>query len=66
MPRKIRHLIRDLRKAGFRDRGGRGSHRNFVHPHVSKPVTIAGKEGDDAKQYQERAVRLAIAEVRDE
>ena len=62
MPRKIRELIRDLERAGFADRGGKGSHRNFVHPKVARPLTLAGKSGDDAKQYQERAVRLAIEE----
>ena len=66
MPRKIRELIRDLKKAGFMNRGGKGSHRNYVHPRASKPVTIAGKEGDDARSYQERAVRLAIEEVSDD
>ena len=40
----------------------RGSHRNFVHPKVAKPVTISGALGDDAKQYQVRAVQLAIEE----
>ena len=63
MPRKIRDLIRDLKKAGFVDRGGKGSHRNFVHPKVIKPVTISGNEGDDAKHYQEKAVHLAIEEA---
>lgn len=43
MPRKIRQLISDLVAAGFVDRGGKGSHRNFVHPRVTKPVTLAGK-----------------------
>lgn len=62
MPRKVRDLIRDLSRAGFVDRGGKGSHRNFVHPKRIKPVTIAGRDGDDAKPYQERAVRLAIEE----
>jgi len=62
MARKIRDLIRDLIGAGFVDRGGKGSHRNFVHPRVAKPVTISGKEGDDAKMYQEKAVRLCIEE----
>ena len=62
MPRKVRELIVDLEAAGFEDRGGKGSHRNFVHPNVSKPVTISGKPGDDAKQYQERAVKRAIEE----
>ena len=62
MPRKLRELIGELEQAGFSDRGGRGSHRNFVHPRVQKPVTVSGQPGDDAKQYQERAVRLAIEE----
>ena len=62
MPSKIRELIRDLKKAGFVDRSGKGSHRNFVHPNVLKSVTISGKEGDDAKHYQERTVQLAIKE----
>jgi predicted RNA binding protein YcfA (HicA-like mRNA interferase family) len=63
MPPKIRELIADLTKAGFVDRGGKGSHRNFVHPKATKPITISGKPGDDAKNYQVRAVRSAIAEV---
>jgi predicted RNA binding protein YcfA (HicA-like mRNA interferase family) len=62
VPPKIRELIADLLAAGFVDRGGKGSHRNFVHPKVSKPVTISGALGDDAKQYQLRAVQLAIEE----
>ena len=62
MPPKIRELIAELDRAGFVNCGGRGSHRNFVHPNVSKPVTISGADGDDAKQYQVRAVRMAIEE----
>ena len=63
VPPKIRELIAELERAGFQIRGGRGSHRNYVHPQVSKPITISGKLGDDAKQYQVRAVRRAIAEL---
>ena len=62
MPTKVRDLIEDLKKAGFVDRGGKGSHRNFTHPNVRKPVTVSGKIGDDALHYQERAIRLAIEE----
>jgi len=62
MPRKIRELIRDLETAGFVNRGGKGDHSNFVHPRVTKPVTISGKLGEDAKHYQERAVKAAIEE----
>ncbi|MEX0728336.1 MAG: type II toxin-antitoxin system HicA family toxin [Planctomycetaceae bacterium] len=62
MPRKICELISDLAAAGFVDRGGKGSHRNFVHPKVLKPITISGRLGDDAKQYLEKAVQRAIEE----
>ncbi|MCP4103943.1 MAG: type II toxin-antitoxin system HicA family toxin, partial [Desulfobacteraceae bacterium] len=49
MPRKIRELIHDLEKAGFINRGGKGSHKNFTHPKCSRPVALSGKSGDDAK-----------------
>jgi predicted RNA binding protein YcfA (HicA-like mRNA interferase family) len=62
VPPKIRELIADLEKAGFVDRGGKGSHRNFVHPKVPRPVTVSGRSGDDAKRYQIRAVEIAIEE----
>ena len=64
MPRKVRELIADLEAAGFVNRGGKGSHRNFVHPRVALPVTISGGAGDDAKKYQEQAVKRAIEESR--
>lgn len=63
MPQKIRELIEALERAGFTDRGGKGSHRNFVHAKIAKPVTISGKSGDDAKRYQISAVAKAIEEV---
>ncbi len=62
MPPKIKDLIAELEKAGFVNRGGKGSHRNFVHPKLPKPVTISGQSGDDVKNYQVRAVRLALEE----
>ncbi len=63
MPRKVRPLIADLEKAGFANRGGKGSHRNFTHPKGLR-VTISGGAGDDAKRYQERDVRRALAAVK--
>jgi predicted RNA binding protein YcfA (HicA-like mRNA interferase family) len=63
MPRKIRELIEDLKRAGFIDRGGKGSHRNFIHPNLLKPITISGKLGDDVLLYQEKAIKQAIKEV---
>jgi predicted RNA binding protein YcfA (HicA-like mRNA interferase family) len=64
MPPKIRELIAQLEASGFVDRGGKGSHRSFVHPSLSKPVTMSGQPGDDAKHYQVRAVRAAIEELK--
>jgi predicted RNA binding protein YcfA (HicA-like mRNA interferase family) len=65
VPPKVREVIAELERAGFVNRGGKGGHRNFVHPRVVKPVTISGNAGDDAKHYQVRAVRLAIEESRE-
>jgi predicted RNA binding protein YcfA (HicA-like mRNA interferase family) len=62
VPPKIGGLIAQLESAGFADRGGKGSYRNYVHPKVTRPITISGKPGDDAKRYQLRAVQLAIEE----
>jgi len=59
MPRKVRQLIADLQRAGFVDRGGKGSHRNFMHPKGLR-VTVSGHLNDDAKHYQERDVRRAL------
>ena len=64
MPPKIPELMADRERAGFVDRSGKGSHRNFVHPKVARPVTVSGNSGEDAKQYQTRAVRLAMEESR--
>ena len=64
MSRKVRELIAELENHGFVNRGGKVSHRNFTHPRVARPVTISGNAGDDAKKYQEKAVKAAIAEAR--
>ncbi len=63
MPRKIRELISMLEKAGFSNRGGKGSHRNFLHTPGIK-ITISGKFGDDALKYQEKEVKSKITEVK--
>ncbi|MEE8056543.1 MAG: type II toxin-antitoxin system HicA family toxin [Pseudomonadales bacterium] len=63
MPKKIRELISMLEKSGFSNRGGKGSHRNFLHPSGVK-VTVSGKLGNDALIYQEKEVKLKIAEAK--
>jgi predicted RNA binding protein YcfA (HicA-like mRNA interferase family) len=62
MPPKIRELINQLQGAGFDNRGGKGSHRNFTHKKGVR-ITIGGKAGNDAKPYQIKAVKKAISEV---
>ncbi|MEO8072762.1 MAG: type II toxin-antitoxin system HicA family toxin [Acidobacteriota bacterium] len=64
MPPKIRELIGELESKGFRNRGGKGSHRNFKHPKRKRPLTISGKLGEDAEIYQIKDVRNAIKEVK--
>jgi predicted RNA binding protein YcfA (HicA-like mRNA interferase family) len=62
MPRKIRELIKDLEMAGFINRGGKGSHRNFLHA-SGIVLTLSGRPGDDAKSYQEKLIRQKIMEA---
>ena len=52
-----------LEKSGFTNRGGKGSHRNFLHPSGVK-ITISGKLGSDALKYQEKEVNSKIAEAK--
>ena len=56
-------MIRDLERAGFVNRGGKGSHRNYLHPRGVR-ITIGGGVGDDAKHYQERDTEKALREAR--
>jgi predicted RNA binding protein YcfA (HicA-like mRNA interferase family) len=65
MPRKIRELKADLRRAGFIEQPGKGSHAGWRHPLVPGKVTLSGNDGDDAQRYQERDVRDALAQLRD-
>jgi predicted RNA binding protein YcfA (HicA-like mRNA interferase family) len=63
MPRKVRQLIADLERAGFVNRGGKGSHRNYEHPGGAR-ATLSGQLGSDAQPYQEKLVRMKIEESR--
>jgi len=56
---RFRQLIADLETHGFVNRGGKGSHRNFLHPSGVR-ITLSGAAGDDAKHYQERDLKRAI------
>jgi predicted RNA binding protein YcfA (HicA-like mRNA interferase family) len=61
MPRKVRELVALLKQAGFIDRGGKGSHRNFMHPSGVR-ITLSGNSGSDVLPYQEKEVIARIEE----
>ncbi|CAA9209006.1 MAG: hypothetical protein AVDCRST_MAG77-1906 [uncultured Chloroflexi bacterium] len=65
MPPKIRDLKASLRRAGFTERPGKGSHTVWSHPALQRRITISGGDGDDAKPYQQRDTRDALADVAD-
>ena len=64
MPRKIRQLKADLRKAGAHQVSQEGSHTKWKHPLVAASALIlSGHDGDDAKPYQEKAVRDLLQQI---
>jgi predicted RNA binding protein YcfA (HicA-like mRNA interferase family) len=64
MPRKIRELIADLERSGWRQiDGGKGSHRKFAHARSQRKVVLSGQSGADALHYQEKQIKQAIQEV---
>lgn len=63
MTRKIKDLEKDLIKAGFIKRTGKGNHRNYKHPKGIK-ITISGKPNSDAHYYQEKQVKKSIEKVK--
>lgn len=60
MPRKLRELRAELRRAGFVLAHTTGSHETWRHPSGAK-LTLAGRDGADAQPYQERQLRAMIA-----
>ena len=64
MPRKLRQLQADLRRAGAYEHATVGDHTKWKHDLVPGTLMeLAGAPGDDAKPYQEREVRRAIEEA---
>jgi predicted RNA binding protein YcfA (HicA-like mRNA interferase family) len=66
MPKKIRELKQMLRQAGFSELPGKGSHTNWIHSLYTGKITVSGKDGADAKRYQEKEVREAIESVEEQ
>ena len=57
MPKKIRELKSLLLQAGFTYQTGKGSHTKWEHSILSGKLIISGKDGDDAKPFQEKDVK---------
>jgi predicted RNA binding protein YcfA (HicA-like mRNA interferase family) len=65
MPLKIRQLKAQLKNAGFSSRPGKGSHTVWEHPNLPHVrVTIAGKDGDDARRYLVEEVQHALDQLK--
>ncbi|HEY7983158.1 MAG TPA: type II toxin-antitoxin system HicA family toxin [Ktedonobacterales bacterium] len=66
MPRKLRQLRADMRREGARVVHQAGSHEKWRHDLVPEyRVELAGKDGDDAKAYQEREVAELLRRIRE-
>ena len=66
MPRKVRELRADLRRAGFAIDHQSGSHQVWKHPLLPGiGVIVAGQDGADAKPYQESQLRRALRALRE-
>ena len=65
MPKKVRELKDILRKAGFKENSGKGSHTKWSHPLLSGKIVLSGKDGNDAKPYQEKDVDKALKRLKD-
>ncbi|MGH2559799.1 MAG: type II toxin-antitoxin system HicA family toxin [Thermomicrobiales bacterium] len=67
LPRKLRELRADPRRAGWVLVRQSGSHQTWQHsdlPAIS--VRLSGNDGDDAKPYQNRDVARAFEAVTEE
>jgi predicted RNA binding protein YcfA (HicA-like mRNA interferase family) len=62
MPKKIQELKQSLSKAGFvlQKGRGKGSHSYWIHPALSSPLIMPGKDGDDAPRYLEQQINKAL------
>lgn len=66
MPRKLRQLRAELRRAGARIVHQAGSHEKWGHALVPDfTFELAGHDGDDAYAYQEKLTRTLLARIAD-
>ena len=66
MPKKIRELKAKVAKIGYilEPGRGKGSHTYWKHPLLPKePLTIPGKDGDDAPLYLEKSIERVLKKL---
>jgi predicted RNA binding protein YcfA (HicA-like mRNA interferase family) len=63
VPKKIRQLKGMLQEAGCKCDSAKGSHTKWSHPGVADKLILSGRDGDDAKPYQESAVLRYLVEI---
>jgi predicted RNA binding protein YcfA (HicA-like mRNA interferase family) len=68
MPKKIREIKQIASQAGYvlQKGRGKGSHTYWIHPLIPAiPLTIPGKDGDDAPRYLEKELNQALTALND-
>ena len=65
MPKKIRELKAMLLKAGCICDRAKGSHTKWSHSLLSYKITLSGKDGKDAKRYQEQDVKDFLKDIQE-
>ncbi|WP_424948001.1 type II toxin-antitoxin system HicA family toxin [Candidatus Spongiihabitans sp.] len=66
MPRKIRELKTLLLNAGCVCENAKGSHTKWSHHKAARKLILSGKDGVDAKPYQEKNVLNYLHEISEE
>lgn len=65
MPKKIKELKAMLAKANCICEQAKGSHTKWSHPLLEYKITISGKDGSDAKKYQEKDVKNFLKDIKE-
>ncbi|MDF5730537.1 MAG: type II toxin-antitoxin system HicA family toxin [Rhizonema sp. PD38] len=66
MPKKVRELKAMVARVGYilQPGRGKGSHTFWKHPLLpEEPLTIFGKDGDDAPLYLERGIQRVLKKL---
>ncbi len=68
MPKKVRELKAMVSKVGYilQPGRGKGSHTYWKHPLLpEEPLTIPGKDSDDAPLYLEKNIQLVLKKLQE-